>query len=339
MIRRLFLCACILSSIAGCSKKPREGVAVIVNGHEITSSQVLQAAEMIRESMIAAYPEKAFEGGVTSDLSSGAAQQLIANRLLIEEAQRLGIEADSGATDSAYNIIMGRFPDRAAFERELTKMGETDSSFRAQIREGVRLDALMERILADTPPIDTQEYRAFYEKNKTLYVGNARVRAGQIFFPFKDSISETEKQQLLAKVKKVRQQIQEGTRFAECAKEYSRGPGAIDGGDIGWFKRGDLKPELEQPLFLLKKGETSDIIVTDVGLFLLHKTDEEAEKQLPFEEVEKRIRFLLEIKKRNSLISGHLDSLMAEAKILYIDTSLAHGKPLRDLNLFPEKTP
>ncbi|MBN1308230.1 MAG: peptidylprolyl isomerase [Chitinispirillaceae bacterium] len=338
MIRRLVLCAGVLFSIAGCGKKPREGVVAIVNDYEITSAQVLQAADMIRESIVAAYPEKAVEG-ITSDLSAGALQQLIANRLLIEEAQKRGIEADSAAADSAYNVITGRFPDRAAFERELTKMGETDSSFRAQIREGVRLDALMQRILADTPPVDTQECRAFYEKNKALYVGNVRVRAGQIFFPFKDSISEAEKEQLLFQAKEVRRRIQGGERFTECARKYSRGPGALEGGDIGWFKKGDLRPELEQPLFPLKKGEISEIIVIDAGLFLLQKTDEEPEKQLPFEEVEKRIRFLLEIKQRNRLISGHLDSLIEKAKIQYIDTSLAHGKLQRDLNLFPEQTP
>ena len=73
MIRRLFLSTWVLFSIAGCDQKPQEGVAVIVNGHEITSLQILQAAELIRESIITAYPEKAVEG-ITSDLSAGAAQ-------------------------------------------------------------------------------------------------------------------------------------------------------------------------------------------------------------------------------------------------------------------------
>jgi len=326
MVSRIICCALLLS-IVSCQKKPREGVAVVVNGYEIPTAQVMQTAELLRESMVSAYPEKAVEG-IGNELLAGAAQQLIAHRLLLEEAQKLGITTDSAAVDSMYDMLRSRVPDQASFERELIKMGETKESLREQISEGMRLEQLMKRLFASGRQVDSQECREFYEKNKDKYTGTARIRASQIFLPFTDSMPETEKQALHTSAAEIRRTIESGTPFAECAKKHSKGPGALDGGDIGWFKKGDLKKELEEPLYQMKKGETSDIISTEVGLFILQKTDEEAEKQLPYEEVAERVRFLLEIRERNRQIGDHLDSLQKLAKIEFVDTSLAQAPRL-----------
>ena len=337
MAARLLLCV-LVAFVTFCGKKSREGVAVVVNGHEIPSVHVMQTAELLRESMIAAFPEKAVEG-ISSEILAGAAQQLIAHRLLIEEAQKMGITADSSETDSLYRSLRSRAPDKAAFERELIKMGETDSSLRAQISDGIRLEKMINRLFENTRKIDSAECRTFYEQNKAEYTGGARAKASQIFFPYGDSLQDGQKQKLLTTAKGVKEQLQKGTSFADCAKKHSKGPGALDGGDIGWFKKGDLKEELDSALFQLKKGETSDIITTEIGLFILRKTDEELEKQMPYEEVAERIRFLLEIKERNKLVSAHIDSLTAKAKIEYIDTTLAHAPEGGGMGLLPTGMP
>ena len=335
MFQRLLLSVLTLALVAGCNNKPPEGVAIVVNGHEISAAQVKKAAEILHQGMVAAYPQKALEG-VPTEVTAGAAQQLIANRLLIDEAKLRKIEPGTTEVDSACELLKKRFPDQAAFERELIKMGETDSSFRAQIIEGVRLDALMRTLLKDVKVIDTQECRAFYEKNKDKYIGPGRVRESQIFLPFTDSMTAEAKQKLTANAQELRKKLQGGANFAAIAKEYSRGPGAAEGGDIGWFKEGDLRPDLEKPLIALAKGGVSDIVTTEVGLFLLQKTDEEPQKQLSYDDVKDRVRFLLEIKERNDLIGRHIDSLMSSAKIKYFDTTLAHGPSLRDMQLFPD---
>jgi peptidyl-prolyl cis-trans isomerase C len=327
MLRTIFCCVLTVFIVTSCSKKPKEGIALIVNGYEIPTVQVMQTAELLRESMIAAYPEKAVEG-INGELLAGAAQQLIAHRLLIEEAQKRGITADTAEIDSLYGMLRSRAPDQAAFERELIKMGETDSSLRQQIGEGVRLEKLMKELFAAGRQVDSQECRDFYEKNREQYTATARIRANQIFLPYPEGAQDNDKQSLLTTAREIRQKIIGGTPFADLAKKHSKGPGALEGGDIGWFGKGDLKKELDEPLFLLKKGETSNIIPTEVGLFILQKTDEEPEKQQSYEEVAQRIRFLLEIKERNKQIGEHLEDLKKRAKIEFIDTSLAQAPEL-----------
>lgn len=332
MLRHFITCTLFLVLFSGCGKKAQKGVALIVNGQKITSDQVLQAAEMLRQSIIAAFPEKAVEG-VTSDLLAGAAQQLVANYLMIEEAKSRGITADAKVVDSVYESIKGRLPDEAAFQRELIKMGETDSSFREQISDGILLESLVKKILTGVRHVDTSECRAFYEKNKEKYIGAGRVRASQIFLPVSDS---TKQEEVLEKITAIREKALSGNSFAVLAEKHSKGPGSDAKGDIGWFKKGELKPDLEKPLFALKKDEVSEVITTETGLHLLKKTDEETEKQLPYEDVEKRIRFLLEMQERNTFIGNYIDNLTKRAHITYLDTTLAHPSSLGGMNTIPE---
>lgn len=334
MFRSLVLYSMCTLALVSCSKKPREGVAVLVNGFEILRPEILQTADMLRESMISAFPEKAVEG-INNEMLAGAAQQLIANRLLVEEAQKRGIAAQSAQIDSGYEALIKRFPDRAAFERELTKMGETDSSFRGRIAEGISLDLLMTQVLATTKSVDSQECRNFYEQNKNQYRSAGRMRVGQIFLPYTAGMTDNDKKQLEKKATDIYRQIAAGKSFDECARLYSKGPGATEGGDLGWFKYGDLREDLEKPLQPLAKGEVSAVVVTDIGAHIMRKSDVEEESLQTFEEVEKRVRLLLEIKERNRVISGYLDSLKSEAKIVYIDTTLSRKPDLSALGLTP----
>jgi len=336
MFRRILICSVAFLLSVSCQKKPHEGVAVIVNGYEIMRPEIMQTAEMLRQSMISAFPEKAVEG-LTNEHLAGAAHQLVANRLLIEEAKKRGITAVPAAVDSGYKVIQKRFPDKAAFERELTKMGETESSFKEKIADGLCLDSLMSQVLLNTRSIDTEECRAFYEKNKDKYRGIARMRVSQIFLPFTEKMSDADRQKLADKAADILRQLKAGKEFETLAKKYSSGPGVEQGGDLGWFKKGDLRQDLETPLLPLAKGDISNVVTTSVGLHILRKSDEEPETQLPFEDAEKRIRLVLEIKARNELVSAYLDSLTSKAKVVYVDSTLSQT-PSFDPNFLPQPT-
>lgn len=57
--------------------------------------------------------------------------------------------------------------------------------------------------------------------------------------------------------------------FISRAKEASQGPSAERGGDLGWFKRGDMLPAFENVAFKLKAGETSGVVESTFGLHII----------------------------------------------------------------------
>jgi len=57
--------------------------------------------------------------------------------------------------------------------------------------------------------------------------------------------------------------------FISRAKEVSQGPSGERGGDLGWFKRGDMLPAFEDVAFKLKAGETSGVVESTFGLHII----------------------------------------------------------------------
>lgn len=62
--------------------------------------------------------------------------------------------------------------------------------------------------------------------------------------------------------------------FAELAEEKSEGPSADNGGDLGFFGRGDMVKPFEKKAFELDLGEVSEPVKTEFGWHLIRKTDE-----------------------------------------------------------------
>lgn len=62
--------------------------------------------------------------------------------------------------------------------------------------------------------------------------------------------------------------------FAELAKEKSEGPSGDNGGDLGFFGRGQMVKPFEKEAFNMETGEVSDPVKTEFGWHLIKKTDE-----------------------------------------------------------------
>jgi parvulin-like peptidyl-prolyl isomerase len=62
--------------------------------------------------------------------------------------------------------------------------------------------------------------------------------------------------------------------FADLAEEKSEGPSGDNGGDLGFFGRGDMVKPFEKKAFEMDTGEVSDPVKTEFGYHLIKKEDE-----------------------------------------------------------------
>jgi hypothetical protein len=65
--------------------------------------------------------------------------------------------------------------------------------------------------------------------------------------------------------------IKQGQDFGQVAQEKSILPNAAQGGDLGYFKKGDFDPKIESTIEKLKVGEVSDILKTEIGFHIFKR--------------------------------------------------------------------
>lgn len=70
-------------------------------------------------------------------------------------------------------------------------------------------------------------------------------------------------------VDEARARLQVGIPVAEVAAEFSDGPTGVRGGDLGWFQKGQLLPEVDAVAFSLERGGISPVFETVQGFHIL----------------------------------------------------------------------
>lgn len=111
------------------------------------------------------------------------------------------------------------------------------------------------------------------------------------------------------KIEKAEKELNEGRDFAEVAQKYSDGRSAEEGGELGWFKKEQLVPEVAGAIFDFKKGERSDIIESVLGFHVV----EAEERKMENNEELIRIR---QVFARKKIFADWLDEQIKGIKIL-----------------------
>ncbi len=315
---------CSLLFLVGCgdAKKEASLYSLTVNGHNISTAEFDKTVEYIRQSMIQMSPQAALDG-VSPEMRKSAARQLIANDLMVEEANRRGLKYDSSAVEDVFNRFQSQFGTKEKFDEEIKKNGETEEGIRKQMKDGALIDTLLKLVFAAHSDPDSNAIRTYYDENKSKFTRGAKVRVSQIFFPF-DSTASTDagKQKILAKANVVLSDLKGGKDFAKLANKNSSGAAATDGGDIGWFGPADLRPELWGPISNIAVNQFTDIVTSEKGYHIFKKTASDTSTTVPFAEVKDQIAMMLNMKSKNDAVNALVDSLMLKAKITYHDTSL-----------------
>jgi len=114
------------------------------------------------------------------------------------------------------------------------------------------------------------------------------------------------------------ERLNRGSDFAELAKEKSTGPSGAQGGDLGYFSRGQMVPEFDKVVFDLKKGDISEPVKTQFGWHVIKVEDKRVSKPPAFDTVKGRLMAGMVSQKAVEVITA----LRTSAKIDIVDPEI-----------------
>lgn len=143
---------------------------------------------------------------------------------------------------------------------------EKDPGF-AEMLESVKKDIIrrfaVDRVMKDVK-VTPEEIAEYYEKNKEQFTVPESVRASHIL------VSGDQEMQ------KVMEDLKAGMSFEDAAKKHSTCASKEQGGDLGYFSKGDMVKEFNDAVFAMKVGEvTAEPVKTKFGLHLIKLVEEE----------------------------------------------------------------
>src|SRR5690606_14114200 len=112
--------------------------------------------------------------------------------------------------------------------------------------------------------------REFYDRNPHRYKQPERIRARHVLVRVPPSATEAEEAEARGRIEAALARIRGGEDFEAVARDVSEDPGSKDqGGDLGFFARGQMVPPFEEAAFALEPGQTSEIVRTDFGFHVI----------------------------------------------------------------------
>jgi len=94
------------------------------------------------------------------------------------------------------------------------------------------------------------------------------------------------------KADQVLKKLKAGANFADLAKKESDDPSKENGGELGWIGRGRI-PDIEDQIFALSKGQTSDVLKSALGFNIVRVEDKRTAHVQSLDEVKAAIEPVL----------------------------------------------
>jgi peptidyl-prolyl cis-trans isomerase D len=193
----------------------------------------------------------------------------------VDVANRTIIQKLYGAGDTAAEKAKEAINKDIETAKKYIKAGvELDKSLAVEDKIVDLREKYLEKLRKEIK-ISDEEIKTYFEKNSTKYETKEEANAKIIEFELKPSKADSKT--ALEKAKNILKELTP-ENFAEKAKEYSEGPTAVNGGDLGWFTKGRMIKEFEDAAFSTEKGTINqNIVKTQFGYHIIYVEDKKTE--------------------------------------------------------------
>jgi peptidyl-prolyl cis-trans isomerase SurA len=272
-------------------------IVAIVNEEIITLSELNTAFEPYQKKITDSYKGQDLSK-ILPEGRLAVLNKLIDQNLIEQEAKKSGITVKDGdLMDTINDMLARRKMKMDDLLKSLAKDGHNLESYKKDVRDQMVRSRLVRREIKYRVAVSDEEIGDYYLKHREDYEGKEAVRINQIIIQLPKNIDAATKEKLSADIGMIHKKLKAGEPFDMLAAQYSQGPAAATGGDIGFVERGMILPAVENVAFKLRKDEISEVIESPIGFHIIKVIDRRGAGIKPIEFVRAEIREKLEEEK------------------------------------------
>jgi len=290
------------------SPVPLQGAVARVNGVDVDALELRRAKKVLLRGKTVPDEQQAA-------LDRQAVEQLISAELLYQAAAKLEIKDLDKQIDAKVAQGKVRFKDEQEFKNAIKELEMDEKDLREYTRRDLLISRFVETTFASKAAVSEAEIRDFYDKNPDKFKRDETVKASHILIGSDGAASADDRKKAREKAEKLRKELAGGADFAALAKGNSTCPSSQQGGDLGFFGKGQMVPPFEKAAFALKPGEISDVVETGFGYHIIKLTERKPAETIGFNDAKARIEEFLKGQKANEAIQKYLEDTRKTAKI------------------------
>lgn len=238
-LRSLLLGAALLAATAHAEVRPLDRIVAIVDNDVVMQSQLDARLREVQQTITkrgAALPPE------------HVLKQQVLERLIIENIQlQIGERSGVRISDEELNQAMGTIAQRNGmsleqFREALARDGLSYADARDQVRREMIISRVRQRRVAERIQVTDQEVQNFLASDLGKMQLSEEYRLANILIPVAEGASSSEIQAAERQAQELYQQLQQGADFAQLAVARSASENALEGGEMGWRKAGQLPP-------------------------------------------------------------------------------------------------
>lgn len=289
----------------------KDGIVAKVNGKPIFAAELQRAKSAYQSNQ----PKQQIPPEQLKEFDRQALDQLVSAELLYQAGQKLEIKDLDKQVEEKISQGKKRFPTEQDFEKKIKELGMTENDLREYTRRDIVISNFVQQNFASKITVSEEDSKKFYDQNADKFKQPESVRASHVLIGVDSKATDDDKKKAREKIETVRRALAGGADFSKMAKENSTCPSRQQGGDLGYFGKGQMVPAFEQVAFSLKPGEISDVVETQFGYHIIKVMDKKEASTVPFKDAKPRIDDYLKGQKLTTAVTAYLDETRKTAKI------------------------
>ncbi|MCI0527067.1 MAG: peptidylprolyl isomerase [Nitrospira sp.] len=216
---------------------------------------------------------------------------LIEKKLQLQAARKRGVIVGQEELQHVLGEIKTRqgITNDTTFQRLLAKENVTLSDYTQELKDQLTILKLINREIHSSVVLQEEEINAYYRAHPEQFRLAEQIRLAQVLLPLPKNPKGHEVQKLEEQAKKIQDELLNGADFGSIAQKYSDGSEAHQGGDLGYFRKGELMEEIERAVFSLQVSEITPVVRTPLGFHIFKLLEKKTTEIVPYEEVKNRV--------------------------------------------------